>query len=74
MQPQRTLSNLQQELLTLYARNISEGDILAIKKLLTSYFAKKAEKAIESVWQEQGFTPEDTYDWAQEHNRSSQTV
>ena len=71
MQAQRTLSNLQQELLRLYARNISEDDVLAIKKMLASYFADKAETAIEAVWQEQGLTPEDMHKWAEEHHRSS---
>lgn len=38
------LSNLQQELLRLYASNIAEADLLHIKTCLAVYFAQKSYK------------------------------
>ena len=69
METQRTLSNIQQELLRLYARNIAEEDMLAIRRMLAGYFAQKAERAMEEFWDGQGLEPEDMIGWSQEHHR-----
>jgi hypothetical protein len=74
MQTQRTLSNLQQELLKLYARNVSDDDLLAIKEMLALYFAQKAEAAIEAAWDTQGLVPDDMHGWANEHHRATSAV
>ena len=71
-QPNETgqgLSNLQQELLKLYANNISEENLYEIKQLLTNYFAEKATQAMDKVWEEKGLTPQDMIDWTNEHHR-----
>lgn len=74
MQRQRTLSNLQQKLLKLNARNVSDDDVLAIKGMVISYFAQKAESAIEAAWDEQGLVPEDMHRWANEQHRATSEV
>ena len=66
---QRGLSNLQQELLKLYANNVSEESLHEIKMLLTNYFAEKATQAMDKVWEEKGLTPQDMIEWTNEHHR-----
>jgi hypothetical protein len=46
------LSNLQLELLKLYARNVSQEDLLQIKYMLARYFAQKATDLADKVWVE----------------------
>lgn len=43
MAPSNQLTNLQQELLQLFARQVSEADLLNIRALLGQYFAKRPE-------------------------------
>ncbi len=50
MQVQSPLSNLQQELLKLYASNISETDLLVIKRYLAKFFAEKAIAEADEIW------------------------
>jgi hypothetical protein len=66
---QPPLTNLQLELLKLYANQLSEEQLLEIKMLLGRYFAQKATEAMEKTWQEQQLTPDDMKKWANEHNR-----
>jgi hypothetical protein len=64
------LTNLQLELLKLYANNVSEKYLFEIKLLLANYFAQKATEAMDKVWEEQKLTPQDMIDWTNEHHRS----
>lgn len=52
------LSNMQLELLKLYANNVSDEDLLAIKRLLAKFFMQKAIKEADKVWDEKGYTNE----------------
>ncbi len=64
------LSNLQIELLKLYANNISEQQLLEVRLLLASYFAEKATEAMDKVWEEKKLTARDMINWTNEHNRA----
>lgn len=66
----RTLSNLQLELLKLYAHNIDEHDLLAIRQLIGLYFAEKASAAMDAFIEEKELTPLDIANWAYEHSRA----
>ena len=67
--PVGSLSNLQVELLKLYANDVSDETLHDIKLLLSNYFAEKATQAMDIVWEEQGLTPQDMVDWTHEHHR-----
>lgn len=69
MQVQHSLSNLQLELLKLFARNVAEQDLLEIKKLLVKYFAKKAMDLADKVWEENDWTEADEQRMLNEHLR-----
>ena len=65
------LSNLQLELLKLYANNIDDQKLLEIKLLLSNYFARKATEAMDKVWDEQHLTEQDMINWTTEHHRGT---
>jgi hypothetical protein len=60
------LSNLQQELLKLYASDIPESDLLHIKRYLAKYFAARAIGGADQVWTEKGYTNETMDQWLNE--------
>jgi len=53
------ISNIQLELLKLYANDISDLDLVEIKKLLANYFAKKLDVAFDDFYCNNHLTPED---------------
>ncbi len=63
------LSNLQQELLKLYASNIDDNDLLNIKRYLAKYFANKAIKEADTIWNEKGYTSETMEQWLNEDDK-----
>jgi len=63
------LSNLQIELLKLYANGISDKNLLDIKWMLVQYFADKATEEMDKVWEEKNLTEQDMINWTNEHNR-----
>lgn len=64
------LSNLQQELLKIYSSNIEEIDLLNIKKMLANYFAEKAIKEADGIWDEKGYTNSTMQEWLTEKKPS----
>ncbi|MFK7946004.1 MAG: hypothetical protein AB8G11_00320 [Saprospiraceae bacterium] len=60
------LSNMQLELLKLYSNNVSDEDLLAIKRLLAKFFMQKAIKEADKVWDEKGYTNETMENWLKE--------
>lgn len=60
------LSNIQQELLKIYSSNIEEADLLNIKKMLAKYFAEKAIKEADAIWDEKGYTNDTMQEWLTE--------
>jgi hypothetical protein len=45
-------SNLQLELLKLYADNVEESDLLEIKRIIAQYFADKASNLADIAWEQ----------------------
>jgi len=53
------LSNVQMELMKLYATDLSNTDLLELKQQLAKFYAEKSIKAADKVWDEKGYTAED---------------
>jgi hypothetical protein len=54
--PQKlALSNLQLQLLKLYAEGVSDHDLKAIRRMIARYFADKASADAQVVWTEKGY-------------------
>lgn len=69
----KPLSNLQIELLKLYANDLPDEQVTEIKRMLAHYFADKATEAMDNVWKERGLTEQDMINWTQEHNRANRS-
>ena len=67
---QKPLSNIQQELLKMFSRDIGNNDLLEIKRLITKYFAKKSISEANKVWDEKKWTEEDINRLLQSHLRT----
>ena len=65
----KPMSNLQAELLKLYANNLSDEQLFEIKIMLGNYFAQKATEAMDEIWEVQNLTQQDMTNWTNEHNR-----
>lgn len=63
------LSNLQQELLKLYASNVAEDDLKYIQKYLAKYFADKAIKEADDIWNRKGYTSDNMDQWLNEDDK-----
>lgn len=55
---QPPLTNLQQELLKLFARQIPDADLLAIRDMIAQYLLEKTFESADQAWEEKGYTPE----------------
>jgi hypothetical protein len=55
---QLPLSNMQLQLLQLYSNNVSDDDLSQIKDLLAQYFAQKATRLVDKIWDEKGLDAE----------------
>ena len=53
---QPPLTNLQVELLKLFARQLPETDLLAIKDMIAQYLLDKAFSEADKAWDEKGYT------------------
>ena len=52
-------TNLQQELLQLYSRQVSEHDLANIKELIGQYFAQRLINLADTAWDTNGWTNQD---------------
>ena len=69
MQTTSSISNMQQELLKLYAANIAEADLLNIKRYLAKYFASKAIGEADRIWEEKNYNSETMNQWLKENEK-----
>lgn len=72
--PHQPLTNLQLELLKLYALNISEQQLCDIKLLIGNYFAEQATHAMDAFWDENTLTVADMEQWAIDHDRAKDST
>ena len=70
VQTQPPFSNLQMELLRLFARHLSEAELLEIKRLLAKHFMDKAMDAADKVWVKSNWTATDAVRLSHEHHRT----
>lgn len=73
MTVRKSLSNMQLELLKLYANDLPDRQLHDIKLLLAQYFAQKATEAMDKQWDERGLTEQDMVDWTNQHARANRS-
>ncbi|MBC7774545.1 MAG: hypothetical protein H7246_03835 [Phycisphaerae bacterium] len=64
------MSNLQLELLKIYATDIPEQQLLDIKRMLAAYFAELIDRDITSLWEEKGWDDSTIETWKHERLRT----
>ena len=69
MNPTSPLTNLQQEILKLYAQQVSETNLLNIRALIGEYFAQRLTKLADRAWEQQDWTDQTMHDWLSEANQ-----
>jgi len=67
--PKTTFTNLQDELLQLYARQVSEEDLKNIRELIGAYFAGRLTSLANASWDKNGWTQQDMEDILNEPNQ-----
>jgi len=60
------LSNVQEELLKLYSQNLSPEELEELKTILGKYFARKATKEADKIWDNKKYSNETMDAWLNE--------
>lgn len=63
------LTNLQQELLKLYAQQVSESDLQNIRELIGQYFANRLTTLVDKAWEQQGWSEQTMHTWLNDKNQ-----
>jgi DNA primase large subunit len=63
------LSNLQVEILKLYATEIPENNLIEIRDMISKYLMNKAMDMADQVWEERGYSDELMKEWLNEDNK-----
>jgi len=61
--PATPLSNIQLELLKLYATGVSDDTLLELKELMSQFLMQKLREEAGKVWIEKGYTETDLSNW-----------
>ncbi|MBK7408374.1 MAG: hypothetical protein IPL49_16790 [Saprospirales bacterium] len=64
------LNNTQLEILKLFSREMSEQDLLEIKRLIVRFLAQKVTALADEVWKQKSWTNEDMEKILQMHERT----
>ena len=67
---QNKITNLQRELMKVFSYEVSEEELEDIRDLLSNYFAEKATREMDRLWDERGWTNETMDEWLKEHRRT----
>ena len=67
---QNKITNLQRELMKVFSYEVSEEELEDIRDLLSNYFAEKATREMDRLWDERGWTNETMEEWLKEHKRT----
>lgn len=57
------LSNIQQEILKLYATELADNELYELKMQLARYYAKKAIQAADKIWEEKAYSAAEMDKW-----------
>jgi hypothetical protein len=58
IQPTPPLTNVQLELLKLFAMGVSEEEVREIRRILARFFMQKAVSEATQIWEDKGYTAE----------------
>ncbi len=70
---EKPLSNLQIELLKLYSMDVSEEELIEVRRLLSQFFADKASDEMDRLWQENNWSDETMDNWLKGEEGATQS-
>jgi hypothetical protein len=71
---QTPLNKAQLELLKLFSKVNNEAELMEIKALIGQYYANKAIKEADKLWDERGYTQETMEEWlSHEHKHANRS-
>ncbi len=71
---QTPLNKAQLELLKLFSRVTDEAELMEIKAMIGRYYADKATKEADRIWEERGYSQETMNEWLTgEHKHANRT-
>lgn len=62
----KPLTNLQLEIIKLYTTNLNRQELLEVKQILSNFFAQKAIKEADKIWDEQNLSDQEMDTWLNE--------
>lgn len=68
--PAPPLTNVQRELLDVFALDVPDQDLVELRRVLARFFADRASRAMDQVVGDQGLTDDDFRAWAEGHDRA----
>ena len=68
--PAPPLTNVQRELLDVFALDVPESDLVDLRRVLARFFADRAADAMDRAVRERGLTDADVAAWAESHDRA----
>jgi len=71
MEASHSLNNTQIEILSMFSSNLTDEELLDLKRVFTRFLAAKIKADTEAVWDEKGWTNDDMKILAKEHLRVS---
>lgn len=63
------LTNVQLELLKMFAYNLPEDELQDLKQTLVKFFAKRIRNHADMIWKERGYTAETMKNWLNEDSQ-----
>jgi len=67
----KPLTNLQIELLRLYSLDLSEKDLLQLKRVIARYFADKASDEMDRLWKQNNWTDKTMDQWLKRNTEAN---
>ncbi|MFA4922978.1 MAG: hypothetical protein WC557_02165 [Ignavibacteriaceae bacterium] len=69
MKNSEALTPLQLEILKAFSFEVSEKDVVAIRRMLAYYFAEKATEQMDGIWQERSLSNDEMDKWLKEETQ-----
>ena len=63
-------THAQLDLLRMFGTNLSDADLVEIKKLVADYLSKKVVQSANQAFEQKGYTDQDVENWKSENMRS----
>lgn len=60
------LTNVQMELLKVFATQVSDADLLELKKMIAKFLLEKARNRADQIWEERGYDEGTVEQWLNE--------